>query len=452
MDHEKQSQEILLDQNNTENDDCFSCCCVIKTIFYILLFPIAFAFYLLIIVFWLIATLTCIGPCIQHLFSRRDSERLSQSQILGQHSDCHIVETRGHRLMVRFTVPTQKNENKRFYPICIPNGMGSTLAMIGKLHDQLVRNGFTVLSYDRLGTGFSDENNSNLSPTVEETLQDMDAVMCDVMPPDQQWIIIGPSMGSIVGQCYVSKFPQKVVGFLNLDGVPYPFFRKRKLFNTFGKVYVIESKLTWTGIFRPFIYMFKSKLAKFSGDTFSVDLLKAQANEAKFFKNIGLEMKLMMDCCEFANIAWGEQSVTDLDPSKAIHLISAKPTRNGDENAQYGTWDEYEQKSWASIDNTNGVVHDLLEKKQSELTQTWKGMVVRVMSGRNYDFPMSKWTYDYQMRDWIASEHAIHSLFAVDGQRDIFPTKTHFSMFAGTIETTVFNTIAISNKLEEKLN
>lgn len=37
----------------------------------------------------------------------------------------------------------------RHFPVCIPNGLAATMATIGSLHEKLVAQGFTVLSYDR---------------------------------------------------------------------------------------------------------------------------------------------------------------------------------------------------------------------------------------------------------------------------------------------------------------
>eukprot|EP00291_Cryptomonas_curvata_P013931 CAMPEP_0172206196 /NCGR_PEP_ID=MMETSP1050-20130122/33071_1 /TAXON_ID=233186 /ORGANISM="Cryptomonas curvata, Strain CCAP979/52" /LENGTH=216 /DNA_ID=CAMNT_0012885227 /DNA_START=203 /DNA_END=851 /DNA_ORIENTATION=- len=216
------------------------------------------------------------------------------------------------------------------------------MTMIGKLHDGLVKQGFTVLTYDRLGTGFSDENPSDKSPTVEETVQDMEKVMSTFMPPDQQWILLGPSMGSIVGQCYTAVFPHKVVGFLNMDGLPYPFHTKRKLFNFYGSIYRVESTLVWTGLFRFFLCFAGGPFSKVSGDTFSAGVLLAQANQRSFYRNVWLEMPLMMDCCAAADAA----QRLPVDPEALQAVIRAPPTRCGDQGPD-GAWREDPSESSA---------------------------------------------------------------------------------------------------------
>lgn len=124
---------------------------------------------------------------------------------------------------MRFTTPNESSGVKQRYPICIPNGLGATLVTISVLHEALVDRGYTVLSYDRLGVGFSDPNPTSKPPTAADVVAEMRHAMLSVLPADTEWVLIGPSMGSIVGQCFVASYPQAVVGFLNMDGLPYPF-------------------------------------------------------------------------------------------------------------------------------------------------------------------------------------------------------------------------------------
>ncbi len=126
---------------------------------------------------------------------------------------------------MRFSAPNSVDGAKHLYPICIPNGLGATLVTISVLHEALVEKGYTVLTYDRLGVGFSDNNTTNKSPTAKDVVAEMRFAMTSVMPSDTKWVLLGPSMGSIVGQCYVAAYPETVVGFLNMDGLPYPFIK-----------------------------------------------------------------------------------------------------------------------------------------------------------------------------------------------------------------------------------
>ena len=126
-----------------------------------------------------------------------------------------------YSVAVRFTIPNHPNPKK--YPICIPNGLGATMVTISILHEKLVNEGYSVLSYDRLGVGFSDKNETNIIPTAEDVIDEMNYIMNSLLPNESQWILIGPSMGSIVAQCYMAIYPEKVKGFVNVDGLPYPF-------------------------------------------------------------------------------------------------------------------------------------------------------------------------------------------------------------------------------------
>lgn len=128
-----------------------------------------------------------------------------------------------YTVVARFTIPDESNKNIKKNPICIPNGLGATIVTISILHEELVKEGYTVLSYDRLGVGFSDANTTNIVPTAEDVVNEMNYVMNSLLPDETGWILIGPSMGSIVAQCYMATYPEKVKGFVNVDGLPYPF-------------------------------------------------------------------------------------------------------------------------------------------------------------------------------------------------------------------------------------
>jgi pimeloyl-ACP methyl ester carboxylesterase len=60
------------------------------------------------------------------------------------------------------------------------------MATVGRIHDGLAAAGFTVLSYDRLGVGFSDANTSGEPQTVDEVVADMHAVLQRFVKPDSQ--------------------------------------------------------------------------------------------------------------------------------------------------------------------------------------------------------------------------------------------------------------------------
>ena len=91
------------------------------------------------------------------------------------------------------------------------------------MHERLVADGFAVISYDRLGVGMSDANMSGVAPSAADVVKEMQCVIDVILPSSTKIILLGPSMGSIVAQCYIAKNPGKVAGFCNFDGLPCKF-------------------------------------------------------------------------------------------------------------------------------------------------------------------------------------------------------------------------------------
>jgi pimeloyl-ACP methyl ester carboxylesterase len=160
----------------------------------------------------------------------------------------------------------------------------------------------------------------------------MEFVMNSVLPDDTRWILVGPSMGSIVAQCYMANYPEKVIGFVNVDGVPYPFVKQRDLFMQASIVYRAMPYIMWTGLFRPFIgqAVAQPKMRWLMSRAFDRRIVTAQLNQSKFFANLALEMRTMMDCCACAESAWGEQSVLRLNPEvlKVSTTLASPRDRN----------------------------------------------------------------------------------------------------------------------------
>ena len=117
--------------------------------------------------------------------------------------------------------------------------------------------------------------------------------MTHVMPADTKWILIGPSMGSIVAQCYIAAYPHKVLGLLNLDGLPYPFAKVKETFFKAGKIYTFYTYIIWTGLLRPFIgpAISKPEMRWLLSDAFGLPVVKAQMNQTRFFGNLALEVR-----------------------------------------------------------------------------------------------------------------------------------------------------------------
>lgn len=398
--------------------------------------PLVVALYLALLIIALLLVLTGIAPVWHARKSRAErSGLLSRAALERAHPDLKFVVVRGRTLCYRFTEPAAGNR-RRAYSVCMPNGMGNTMAMLGRLHDRLVAHGFAVLSFDRYGCGFSDANVTGTPPTVDEALDDMHHLMCLVDSHQRQqvpWILVGASMGSIVAQAYIAKFPETSVGFLNLDGLPHPFHRERALFSRFGAIYRIEARLVWTGLLRLAVELAGARFfeAHFASATFPTKLLVAQASEFKFFDNIASEMPLMMDLAESASRSWGAQSVDALSDADLATLLAARPTRRGDESAD-GSWRE--EAAPAADDaateqpGVRALIAELLSRPHSPLCAAWQRLVVRVMGGRSYPYPLM--VYTQRMRDWAGAEHALHHLLAADGGYDLFPRRAHNSMFA----------------------
>lgn len=294
----------------------------------IILLPVFAAVFFAMLVVWVVLTCTLIGPLLQWRYNKKDTEILESAS--STHRGIRFVTVPGsvnsatsgisYRMAVRFTAPIDQ-EPKAY--ICIPNGLGATIVILSKMQDQLVDRGFAILTFDRLGVGFSDDNPTGKSPSAADIIRECNFAMNSVAPVNTKWIMIGPSMGSTIAQCYIASYPEKVIGFLNLDGLPYPFAKERRHFELAGKLYRIYPWIIWTGILRPFIGMAVMKSSKvFTSKSFDASVAKAQLNQSRFFSNIATEMKTMMDCCDMAARAWGPVNILDLESSlKDVCLI-----------------------------------------------------------------------------------------------------------------------------------
>jgi len=279
--------------------------------------------------------------------------------------------------------------------------------------------------------GLSDINSQGNPPTVDECVEDCLLVMNSVLPADKQWIMVGPSMGGIVATCFIAKHPQRVVGFLNMDGVPHPFAKPKitEKFMGYRKIYECWAACAWTGIMRCAVCCASSSLKTFATKSFPASFLKAQMNLSNFWRNTGLEFPLMMECCAVTNDAWGVHSVLKLSPAEATQLARVKPT-------QYGVFENEEWKTlprapaeigpdWLSTEDTEQLLATLKAKGTSPLSSAFENIVVRVMQARDFDAV----GYDEEMKQMQAAEGSLQMLMAADGARFAFPTMKHGDMF-----------------------
>jgi pimeloyl-ACP methyl ester carboxylesterase len=308
----------------------------------VLLFaPLYLAFVVVFLAITLALTLTGIGPALQYWRSRVDASLLANLPGVTY----VVVPAAGgvpaHRLAVRWT----KGTNPTLPPVAIPNGLGATLISIGRLHDALVSLGFSVLSYDRAGVGLSDP----LPPGVHHldaaaTVADMHAVLTHpsvaVRPgggggggggASPKWILVGPSMGSIVAQAYLAAHPDAAAGFLNVDGFPFPFAARRQRFERSAVVYRVVASLVWTGMLRPFLALAGSVVARIASPSFPARVVRAQMNTPQFYRSLGREMFTMMDCADAARAGWGPAfDLQTLSAEALAPLVCAQPHRYGD--------------------------------------------------------------------------------------------------------------------------
>eukprot|EP01038_Epipyxis_sp_PR26KG_P009975 gene9975-13417_t len=335
-------------------------CCNAWTLSTLIQVPIIAVSLILISVTWITFTVSLIGPVLNLILTSLDKRILNREKLL-YHFDTRqvIVPADIHScsmgstycVFIRLSHPIHPSI---YPPVCIPNGLGASVITTSRIHEILVERGFTTLSYDRLGVGLSDENKSGKAPTALDVVKEMDFIMSSVMPSDTKWILVGPSMGSVIAQCYIATFPYKVVGFLNLDGVPYPFVSFRKQFEWCSAVYRMYSMIVWTGIFRPFIALLMFyKGSMFDSRAFSSTYSQAILNQTRFYQNIATEMITMMNCCEMAEAGWGGQSLLRLERKHLEALICAEPNRSI----------KFEEKS--------GESRIVTERSESELGSRW---------------------------------------------------------------------------------
>jgi pimeloyl-ACP methyl ester carboxylesterase len=438
--------------------------------------PIYIAFLFVFLGLWLSLTVSGIGPLLQWLRTRVDRRILatvvddgSAAAAGGKPRPVFLLQvpanplspspsttTRG--LAVRWT----PNPTSPLPPVAIPNGLGATLISISTLHERLAALGFPVLTYDRAGVGLSDPLPDGVHHfDAAATVADMHALLTDAthigptLSPSQKasgWILVGPSMGSIVAQAYMAVHPTAVCGFLNLDGFPFPFAHERPLFSKAALVYRVYAAIIWTGALRPFLFGASATafFRRIVSATFPAPVVLAQMNQRNFYLSLAAEMITMMDCADAARAAWGPgYDLQLLDSATLRPLTNARPALNGDQPdgaAAKGfvplprsKWEHGDD--WAAEEETSAVLARLAKVAAAApggpapLPALFASrLVVRAMSGRNYNFPGGKHFYKDRMKDWAAAEHTLHARLARDGRRTAFPSRHHGNIFFGTIE------------------
>lgn len=491
---------------------------VLSTCVTILLLPVFIVFFVLFMIVWGLLTITMIGPFLQYLCNLSDRKKLDRKSLIIVKSDrfrsitipAGVHSCSADKSYKVFAIYMEPSTPSQYPPVVIPNGLGATAVLISQMQERLVEHGFAVLSFDRLGVGLSDVNVSKRPPSAVDVVHELDFVMESVLPGCKRWILLGPSMGSIVAQCYISLHSDKVVGFLNMDGLPYPFLKHRSRFVWAAFIYRIYASIIWTGVLRPFIgTALKGMAAMFECKNFPLTVAVAQMNQTNFFSNVGLEMLTMMDCCDMADAAWGRQSILRIAEEDFDILARAPPTVSiefdEDTKERRATNIRSESElgsSWASEESvvtaiarlrdpfhgstrapstgttTPQVESSVLGAGQQKdverpllspaaagsgsdglatprsyiscsiLGDIWSNLIVRVMSARNHDFgnAVANSFYNQDMRNLAAAEHAKHQLLARNGARTCYPKIAHTAMF-GKTDDIVRNIIEIGDLL-----
>ena len=377
---------------------------------------------------------------------------LALSAIKKKHSDIHFVQTRRGRLVYRYTKAHTLEDNEESesdslisesdnfgekkvypYPIVLPGGLGSSLTNTSFIHAKLVKLGFDVLSYDRLGVGLSSwpkksENNDGLT-SMQETIEEMDTVMSDANPDAKGWIIIGGSYGSAVGQLYTSQYPEKVVAFINWDGLPYYLSKipkSRKSFGAVAAIYAVEAFFSDLGFLRFPIWLMTTVLGlskSYKNSGFSWDEVYAEFQDSKLLRTIQKETPAMMDCCDLLVEAWGDINFDHLSKDLFNELVDCP----ADVTVNHKGTEEIPRKISNEEKQTKEDLKNRLRNLDttSKLAQRWREIPVVSISCRNYDYDKMELFMTKQNKDLYAAEHVFLSLMSRDGLRIVFPDKSH---------------------------
>ncbi|KAI8476150.1 MAG: Alpha/Beta hydrolase protein [Monoraphidium minutum] len=444
----------------------------------LLLAPLMLAIFVPLLALLAVATLTGIGPLAHYVCSRSDKKLLATVVEPAPGAPVRLVPvgSGGHRLAVRWSPGAAPGgAAARPHPVCIPNGLGATLITISKLHEALEAMGFAVLSFDRAGVGLSDARSpppgaARSHAGAAEVVSEMKEVM-ELCAPGARWLLVGPSMGNIVAQCYIAAHPSDVAGLLNVDGFPFPFAAKRRMFELSGRVYAFSSALSRTGALRPMLRAAAGQLAGLGSAAFSPEVVRAEMNRARFFGSLAAEMLTMMDLADAARAAWGPSfDLVTAPPAALAALANAAPARCGDAappaGGGGGAWEWSEQPR--SVAEPGGAAAEWTPEREARaaaldpmlaaaaaaakaapgappppLPAAWRRLAVRALSARGYARmgPVGEAFYGKQMQTWAAAEHTMLCMLAARGARAVFPNRHHGEMVIG-IEPFVASEVA----------
>jgi len=252
--------------------------------------------------------------------SKRDEKLLDRDNIVAKNPEMFLLDVPGdinsaskgqpYKLMIRLTKPTESSSTKPL--VIFPGGLAANLTAMAKHQDMLTERGFIVVNFDRYGVGFSDENCNGIPPSARDVAREMEYVMNNALSSSsnttanatQKWISVGGSMGSTVTQAYMALYPNRLCGFLNLDGFPHGFvqYESAKFLGTNAGIWRQFSQIVWTGFMRfLFTSMSADLLKKMESRSFGPEILALMCRK-RFFGNAALEFFTMFSVADLASI------------------------------------------------------------------------------------------------------------------------------------------------------
>jgi len=451
--------------------------------------PIYFVFLLMIAVI----SVSGIGPIIEACCSRSEKKLTDRHEFARAHPETRTLEIPAgtsaasgpysYRIAYRWVVPADGGDLS-LPPVVLPNGLAATQLALARVQDELASMGYSSLSFDRLGTGFSDDNPTSIPASAFDMAREMEYLMRAVLPEQEKWIGIGASMGQICIEAYMVVFPDRFSAILNLDGLPYGFVRTSKQYlKTFAPMYSLLGILAYTGVMRVLMNVAaKPLIRKLKSAHIDPAISLAQMKQPRFWFNAKLEFFTMLSCAELSNAGWGEFSVLKMESRDLAILASAQPRASaiidetkGIERTEVGTrsaselgmgWasaaqvkqsvDRLRARAAAATNSTVDVVTSFSDlrvpacgklqggiplhmsaRDLHPLAPQWASLVVRTMGMRSYDMGdgiVGKKAYSQDQRNWSAAGQSLHVLLALDGARTVYPELTHSEGFAQSKE------------------
>jgi hypothetical protein len=207
-------------------------------------------------------------------------------------------------------------------------------------------------------------------------------------------------MGSIVTEAFMAIYPDRLVGFINLDGLPHSFIKSNSQFiNQFAPIYKCMASVSWTGLMRSLFSGMKGKFDKsFASKSIPVNSILAQMHRSRFFSNAYLEFFTMMSCCDLVCTSYGKNSPTKMENNLFYRVITIAPS--------------------TIIDECNNIiVNNTNERSSSELGKDWStsDACKETLTILNNNIQYSTYFGDLKLTNADNNEHPISNSGLVGG-------------------------------------